>query len=565
MDAPPVFHRLCVAEVKRETDRSVAVAFEVPSHLRSDFRYLPGQHITVRAEVDGEDVRRSYSLCADAATGQLRIGIKQLRGGRFSTYANTRLRAGDFLDVTPPVGDFTIDPDPASTRHYAAVAAGSGITPVLSLISTTLRAEPGCRWTLLLGNRSVASIMFLEELSALKDRYPERFHLIHVLSREQQASSLLSGRIDRSRLEAIFACLVIAESVDLWFLCGPYRMVTAVRETLEDRGVPAADIRDELFFAGPPPPMDGEVSQGEDTEGAVDLTFTLDGRTSTVRMTRESRVLDAALAIRRELPWSCRGGMCASCKAQVTEGEVSMEHNYALAAEDLEAGYVLTCQAVPLSERVTVDYGPAMSINTRHSRESVVRAAGKLFALRGYHGTSMKDLGDELGLLKSSIYSHVSSKEDLLLEVVRRAERLFNDSARQALETASGEAGRLRALIGGHLQVILDHRDEASTFLNEARALDERYRGAVVAARGRYERRFRQVIDRGVRGGEFDDRVDPATASIFILSILNAVGRWYRPDGRLGPEELAEEMWSFIRSGLARTEGEGLPEGTGQT
>ena len=356
METPPVFYRLCIAEVKRETDQAVAVELDVPLHLESAFRYLPGQHITVRAEIDGEDVRRSYSICADAADSQLRIGIKQLRGGKFSTYANTRLKKGDFLDVMPPVGDFIIQPDPGSTSHYAAIAAGSGITPVLSLISTTLRAEPECRWTLLLGNRSADSIMFLEELSALKDRYAERFHLIHVLSREQQASPLLSGRIDRPRLEAIFACLVNSDSVDRWFLCGPYQMVTVVRETLQDRGVPAADIRDELFFAGPPPVTEVMASEANDSEDGVDLTFTLDGRTSMVRMARDSRVLDAALTVRHELPWSCRGGMCASCKAQVIEGEVSMEHNYALVAEDLAAGFVLTCQALPTSDHLVLDF-----------------------------------------------------------------------------------------------------------------------------------------------------------------------------------------------------------------
>lgn len=193
-----------------------------------------------------------------------------------------------------------------------------------------------------------------------------------------------------------------------------------------------------------------------------------------------------------------------------------------------------------------------MSANHRHSRETVIRAAGKLFARRGYHGTSMQDLGNELGLLKSSIYSHVASKEDLLLEVVGRAERLFNQSARKAIDAHTGEGARLRALISGHLQVILDHRDEASTFLNEARALDERYRATVIAARDGYEEVFRQVIGRGVSSGEFHDRVDPVVASIFILSILNAVGRWYRPDGRLGPERLAEEMWGFIGPGLLR-------------
>ena len=201
----------------------------------------------------------------------------------------------------------------------------------------------------------------------------------------------------------------------------------------------------------------------------------------------------------------------------------------------------------------------------RHSRESVIQAAGKLFARRGYHGTSMRDLGDELGLLKSSIYSHVSSKEDLLLEVVGRAERLFNEAAQKALDTTSGEASRLRALIRGHLQVILDHRDEASTFLNEARALDERYRDAVVAARDGYEQIFRQVIGAGVSTGEFDRRVDPVTAGIFILSILNATGRWYRPGGRLGPDELVEEMWGFISSGLVRPPERGRAETAPQT
>ena len=356
MSTAPVFHRLIVSKVERETAESVAVTFEVPKNLKSDFSYLPGQHVTVRAQIGGEDVRRSYSLCADAATGRLRIGVKQLRGGKFSTYANSSLGAGDYLDVMPPVGEFTITPDPDSDRHYAAVAAGSGITPVLSLIATTLAAEPRCRWTLLLGNRSSASIMFLEELCELKDRYPQRLHLIHVLSREQQASQLLSGRIDRPRLEGIFANLVDPDTVDTWFLCGPYLMVTMVRETLEGRGVRSSDIRDELFFAAPPPEEEPDLPQVGETDATVELTFNLDGRTSTVRMSEESRVLDAALKVRHELPWSCRGGMCASCKAMVLQGEVVMEHNYALVAEDLEAGYVLTCQALPQTKQLVVDF-----------------------------------------------------------------------------------------------------------------------------------------------------------------------------------------------------------------
>lgn len=206
-----------------------------------------------------------------------------------------------------------------------------------------------------------------------------------------------------------------------------------------------------------------------------------------------------------------------------------------------------------------------MTATRRHSRESVIQAAGKLFARRGYHGTSMKDLGEELGLLKSSIYSHVSSKEDLLLEVVKRAETLFSDSARRALDSHSGQANRLKALIRGHLRVILDHRDEASTFLNEARSLDERYREAVIAARDGYEQVFREVIEEGIRTGEFHRRTDPVVAGIFILSILNAVGRWYQPDGRLAPDEMTEEVWSFVSSGLAHPHGGNHPAPAPQT
>lgn len=200
-----------------------------------------------------------------------------------------------------------------------------------------------------------------------------------------------------------------------------------------------------------------------------------------------------------------------------------------------------------------------MTADIRHSRESVIAAAGKLFALRGYHGTSMRDLGNELGLLKSSIYSHVSSKEDLLLEVVKRAERLFQESAQQALETGSDESDRLRALIAGHLRVILDHRDEASTFLDEARSLERRNRETVLAARDSYEQVFRRVIAAGVQKGEFDRRVDPVVSGIFILSMLNAVRRWYRPEGRLSADELTRQMWDFIGSGLVGPDQTGRP------
>jgi ring-1,2-phenylacetyl-CoA epoxidase subunit PaaE len=351
----PVFHRLTVSDVTPETDDSVAVTFAVPDDLSAEFAYLPGQHVTLRAVVDGEDVRRSYSICADASTGVLRVGIKQLPGGVFSTWATTSLRPGTVLDVMPPVGEFTITPDPDRSLHYAAIAAGSGITPVLSLVSTVLSVEPESRFTVVYGNRGAASIMFLDELEGLKDRYPGRLHLVHVLSREGGIVPLLTGRLDAGKITDLFDTVVDTDTVDEWFLCGPYEMVTAARTILQERGFGDDAVHDELFFAGPidpallPPPA-------EDVPGSVELTFTLEGRQSSVRMLPETSVLDAALSVRRELPFSCKGGMCASCKARLVEGTVAMDKNYALVDADLDAGFVLTCQSHPTSGHLVVDY-----------------------------------------------------------------------------------------------------------------------------------------------------------------------------------------------------------------
>ncbi|HEU5113869.1 MAG TPA: 1,2-phenylacetyl-CoA epoxidase subunit PaaE, partial [Acidimicrobiia bacterium] len=349
------FHPLRVIEVAPLTEDSIAVTFDVPEHLDAVFRYVPGQHVTLRAEIDGEDLRRSYSICSSAVGGKLRVGIKRLPGGVFSAWAIDELRAGDVLGVMPPVGEFTIDPDPNQPGHRVAIAAGSGITPVLSLIATTLETEPGSSWTLLYGNRTANSVMFLEELEGLKDRYTGRFQLFHLLSREGSDLPLLSGRIDDAKIRVVHDRLLGGREVDGWYLCGPYDMVMEARRTLADLGVDEARIHDELFFAGrldlgslPPEPPPGE--------GSVDLTVILDGRAVETRMTPETSILDAALRVRSELPFSCKGGMCASCKGRIEEGEVSMDKNYALVDSELEAGYVLTCQSHPTSNRVVVRY-----------------------------------------------------------------------------------------------------------------------------------------------------------------------------------------------------------------
>ena len=348
----PVFYPLRVVEVAPLTEDSVAVTFDVPDDLRNVFRYQAGQHVTIKAEIDGADVRRSYSICSNANQGKLRVGIKQLPGGAFSTWATSRLQAGELLEVMPPVGEFTVDPRPV---HYGSVAAGSGITPVLSLLSTTLESEPGCRWTLIFGNRGAPSVMFLEELEGLKDRYPERLQIIHVLSREQTTAPLFSGRIDIVKLESLLDQVVAPAFPEEWFLCGPFELVGNARRVLEGRGIDPQLIHDELFFAGPLDPS-ALPPEPEPGEGTVRLTLTLDGRSTTTRMRPEVAILDAALRVRNELPYSCKGGMCASCKARLVEGEVKMDKNWALVEHELAAGFILTCQSHPLTAEVTVDY-----------------------------------------------------------------------------------------------------------------------------------------------------------------------------------------------------------------
>ena len=349
------FHPLRVTEISSLTDEAVAVTLDVPPKLASIFEYLPGQHVTLRAMVDGEDLRRSYSISANANSGKLRVGIKRLPGGAFSTWATASLKAGDIIGVMPPVGEFTIRPDPARARHRVAIAAGSGITPVLSLVSTTLEAEPDSSWTVLFGNRTVNSVMFLEELEGLKDRHSARLQLFHVLSREGSDLPLLSGRIDAQKIEIVHDRLLGGREVDGWYLCGPYDLVMTARATLKALGIGEERIHDELFFAGPvdlsmlpPEPPPGE--------GSVQLTVILDGRAVDTLMTPETSILDAALRVRSELPFSCKGGMCATCKGRIEEGEVTMTKNYALVDSEIEAGFVLTCQSHPVGDRVVVRY-----------------------------------------------------------------------------------------------------------------------------------------------------------------------------------------------------------------
>lgn len=356
------FHPLRVAEVRRETADAVSVRFEVPPELATEFRFVQGQHLTLRRDFDAVEERRSYSICSAVDDGQLRVAIKRVDGGRFSSFANDRLAAGDVLDVMPPAGHFYVELDPATARHHVAFACGSGITPVLSLVSTTLAREPQSRFTLVYGNRDSRSILFLEELADLKNRYLDRFSLIHVLSREPQEVELFNGRIDGAKTDALLATLIPAETIDEVFLCGPQPMIETARERLQAAGVDGARIHFELFtspragvLGGTPPPK-RELSAAEAAQMS-EVVVILDGKRTTLRLRRgDESILDAAVRIGRDMPYACKGGMCATCKARLLEGQVEMEVNYGLDPQELAAGFVLTCQSHPLTDRVVVDY-----------------------------------------------------------------------------------------------------------------------------------------------------------------------------------------------------------------
>jgi ring-1,2-phenylacetyl-CoA epoxidase subunit PaaE len=349
------FHGLTVGSVEPASGdgSAVVVTCRVPVELRSAFAFVPGQHLTTRAVVDGRSVRRSYSLCSTPAEldslGLLRIGVRIVPGGVFSTYLGRVLSAGDVLDVLPPVGNFVTTLEPARRRHYGAIVGGSGITPVLSLVASALAVEPGSRCTVLYGNRTVDSMMFADELADLKNRYPSRLHLLHAFSAEEPLFGLPGGRLD---LHDIFDRIVPPASVREWFLCGPAGLVRGARRVLAERG--ASVVHVELFHAADEgPSLRPVVPSGG---GAHEVTVRADGRSAMVRMGPGERILDAVLAVRPDLPYSCTTGVCSTCRARVVDGRVSMDRNWALTPEEVAAGYTLTCRSTPVTEKVTVDY-----------------------------------------------------------------------------------------------------------------------------------------------------------------------------------------------------------------
>lgn len=350
----PKFHRLRIAEVRRETPEAVSLRFDVPPTLGADYAFVQGQHLTLRTELEGEDVRRSYSICAGADDGELRVAIKRVPGGAFSTWAHDRLAVGDEIDVMTPHGGFHTPLDLAQRKRYVAFVAGSGITPVLSLIRTTLAREPGSRFTLVYGNRRLQDTMFHEALEDVKDRYLERFTLYKLFSRESQDVALFNGRLDGAKARAFIDTLIPVDRIDEAFICGPGGMIDEVESALLEAGVPSNHVHVERFGVPASAPT-LHVEPGD--AASARIVIVLDGTSREIEY-RESdgAVLDAALKAGIDLPYSCKGGMCCTCRAKVLEGKVRMDKNYSLEAPDVAAGFVLTCQSHPLTDRVVVSY-----------------------------------------------------------------------------------------------------------------------------------------------------------------------------------------------------------------
>ncbi len=361
-----VFHELRVSAVDPLTDDAVALTFEVPPELRDAYRHVQGQHLSVRCPACGDDLRRSYSVCTPAGSGVLRIGVRRIAGGAFSGHAMSRLRPGDGVEVMTPVGGFHVPLEPGRARRHVAIAAGSGVTPILSIAATTLAVETRSEVLLILANRGSASVMFLEELGDLKDRYPTRFSLYHVLSREAQESELLSGRIDAAKLGRFLDLLPPPDQVDAWLLCGPEPMIATCRAALAKWGVDPDRVHSELFHVeGARPRRASRVaSEGHAGEAATSfpeggsrVTLILDGRETGLLVPGDGEViLDAALRVRPDAPYSCRDGVCGTCRARVVQGQVRMDRCHALEPGEVEAGFVLTCQSHPVSDAVTLDY-----------------------------------------------------------------------------------------------------------------------------------------------------------------------------------------------------------------
>ena len=370
------FNTLTVSDVRALTEDSVEVSFAIPPELQDDYDYIPGQYVALRATINGQEVRRSYSICDVPRNGVLKVAIKRDRGGVFSTWANDSLQPGDTMDVMNPQGAFTSKThltglnNPEAVReeleklenpHLVAIAAGSGITPIMAIAQTVLHSSPDTTFELIFANKGGGDVMFAEEIGDLKDKFPTRFAVHHVLSREQRVNPLFSGRIDAEKLQTLLDNVVRTDNVDEWFLCGPFELVQLVRDELASRNVDEKDVRYELFTTGKPAGDQNQTGRHVevDPEGDnVTINFQLDGLSGSVEspVSANESLLNAALRVRSDVPFACAGGVCGTCRAKLVEGDVDMAENYALEADEVKAGYILTCQSRPTTPNIVLDF-----------------------------------------------------------------------------------------------------------------------------------------------------------------------------------------------------------------
>jgi ring-1,2-phenylacetyl-CoA epoxidase subunit PaaE len=352
------FYPVTVSDIRRETRDAVVLTLDVPEEHKDAFRFSPGQYLTLRTNIEGDEVRRSYSICAAATEDRLRIGIKKVAGGLFSNWVSEKLAPGQVIEVMPPMGNFFVPLDEKQKRHFVGFAAGSGITPLISIIKTTLVAEPQSSFTLFYGNRASSSIMFREELEDLKNEHLDRFSLIHVLSREQQDIDLFNGRITKEKCDQLLDHWLDVSSIDAAFICGPQDMMLGVAQSLEEHGLDKRKIKFELFATSTPSRRQRrpEETTTED-KNLCEATVIIDGRARTFSFEKgTSSVLDAATGEGLELPYACKGGVCSTCRAMLVEGEVDMDANFALEDYEIARGYILTCQSYPVTDRILVDF-----------------------------------------------------------------------------------------------------------------------------------------------------------------------------------------------------------------
>ncbi|AUW58779.1 phenylacetate-CoA oxygenase/reductase subunit PaaK [Sphingobium sp. SCG-1] len=352
------FHALEISEVRREIDDAVSLRFDLPDTLRETFRFTPGQHLTLRTEIDGEDVRRNYSICVAPHEDELRVAIKQIAGGAFSTWANNSLSAGDRLEVMPPHGSFTWTFDPAREATYVGFAGGSGITPILSLLKTALNSEFKSHFVLFYGNRSSDTIMFLEEIAQLKNRFIDRLQVYHFLSDEEEDVELFNGRLDIEKIADILSTLIDPAIIDAAFVCGPAPMMDSAQAGMEQAGVPVDRILVERFTVGEMSAAQiAALREVEQKAAGLPVKVTLEGRRRILTFDADKgSILENARAAGMAAPFACKAGVCATCRAKLVRGEVTMKANYGLSPEEVAQGYVLTCQAVPLTDDVELDF-----------------------------------------------------------------------------------------------------------------------------------------------------------------------------------------------------------------